>query len=240
LLAAQTVGAQPVKSCPEGQAVQSLQPNGTPESCLPVPDVAPLRAQISAEAAARAGMDVTLLTSINSETEARKAAIQALQDSLSSPATRCYAAHFIRSGNEMRFTIFTFNNGDLQNPATLERITFRDPHGAVLSDTGPKVGRPHPLAMAQFPPRDITVVPPGGTYALSTSDLWAFGPIPQVPGTDLISVQVEVSKAGKRSLFLVSAREVARDRIQTGPTSFTVGAERAANSAPCFPVDPQI
>jgi hypothetical protein len=82
-------------------------------------------------------------------------------------------------------------------------------------------------------------VPAGDSYSLATSDLWAFNSIPAVPGTDIISVQVEVSKAGKRSLFQVSAREVARDRIQTGPNSFTVGAERAANSAPCFPVDPQ-
>jgi hypothetical protein len=241
-LGVHSANAQPVRACPEGQAVNSLNPNGTAVNCVPLPapvDLAPLQTALAAEAAARQGMDATLLGAINAETEARKAAVQSLQDSLASPATRCYAAHFVRSGgSEMRFTVFTFSNGDTQNPATIERITFRGPHGNVLSDTGPKVGVPHPLAGAPVPPRDITIVPPGGSYFLATSDLWGFNPIPEVPGTDIISVQVEVSKAGKRSLFQVSARESARDRIQTGPTNFATGAERAANSAPCFAVDP--
>jgi hypothetical protein len=95
----------------------------------------------------------------------------------------------------------------------------------------------HPLATAVNPPRNITNVPAGGSYSFSTTDRWGFNPAPGVPGTDIISVQVEVSKAGKPSLFQVQAREITRDRVPTGPTTFTVGNERAANQAHCFPVE---
>lgn len=132
------------------------------------------------------------------------AAMQALEDSLSSPITRCYVAHFVRQhGSEVRFTVFTFSNGDLQNHAVIDRITVRSAIGQVLHDSGPKAGVPHPLARGPVPPRDITTVPPGSTSALSTSDIWGFNPIPgfENAGLEIMSVHVEVAKAGKPSLL---------------------------------------
>jgi hypothetical protein len=64
LFALQSAGAQPVKSCPNGQAVQSLQPNGTPVSCLPIPNLGPLQAQLNAETAARLATEAELRASI--------------------------------------------------------------------------------------------------------------------------------------------------------------------------------
>ena len=239
-LGAQSALAQPTTGCPDGHAIQSSDMSGRGVKCIPVPDGAALQEQINAEAATREQGDATLLTAINDETEARKTAIQALQDSMSSETTRCYVAHFVRAGgSEMRFTVLTFNNGDLHNAAVIQRLTFRDADGNVLHDSGPKIGVPHPLTRAPIPPRDITTVPPGGSYGFSTSDLWGFNTIPgyEAKGLEAITVQVEVSKEGKRSLFAVHSREIARDRFLT-PTGPTVGAERAANHAPCFPVDP--
>ncbi len=151
--------------------------------------------------------------------------------------TRCYGTHFVRlNGTEVRFSIFAFNNGDLANPATIERLTFFDANGNVIHDSGPKVGVPHPLNRAANPPRDITTVPPGGIYALSTSDIWVFNPIPEAPGTELIAVRVEVSKGGNPGLVAVHGREQARDRVLLPNGAFGIGAERSANRTPCFRV----
>ena len=60
--------AQPVRGCPEGQAVQSLQPNGTPVQCVPVPapvDIAPLMQAIVQESAERKQADAEIRQSIN-------------------------------------------------------------------------------------------------------------------------------------------------------------------------------
>jgi hypothetical protein len=211
----QVAQAQPLRGCPEGQAVQSLHPNGTPVGCITVPrpvDLAPLNA-----------------------------AIRALEDSQSSPITRCYIGHFVRrNGTEVRFTVLTFSNGDLHNEAVIDRITVRSSVGQIIHDSGPKAGVPHPLAQGPLPPRDITTVPPGGSFSLSTSDIWGFNPIPgfENAGLELISVHVEVAKGGKPSLVQVSSREIVRDRIVTDGVAAS-GNERAANSAPCFPVPPQ-
>ena len=65
--------AQPVAP-PEGQAVNSLHPNGTPVQCIPVPapvDTAPLELQILQEAAERRAADDKLRASINELNETR-------------------------------------------------------------------------------------------------------------------------------------------------------------------------
>ena len=62
------VQAQPVLSCPAGQAVNSLNPNGTPVQCIPVPppvNLAPLEAAILQESVERKAADDDLRASIN-------------------------------------------------------------------------------------------------------------------------------------------------------------------------------
>jgi hypothetical protein len=157
--------------------------------------------------------------------------------------TRCYAAHFVRGappGDEMRFTVIFFNNGD-RDPAVVERFTVRDDEGNIIHDSGPKIGVPHPLANGPVPPQDITTVPPGGVFSLSTTDIWGFNNIPQYQGRGLrsISVTVEMATSGDRKQVVVHAREIARQRffLPTPPFAGTgVGAERAANDTACFPV----
>jgi len=60
--------AQPVRGCPDGQAVNSLNPNGTPVQCVPVPapvNLAPLEAAILQESVERKAADDDLRASIN-------------------------------------------------------------------------------------------------------------------------------------------------------------------------------
>src|SRR4249920_3367845 len=60
--------AQPVRSCPDGQAVNSLQPNGAPVTCIPVPppaNLAPLEAAILQESVERKAADNEIRASIN-------------------------------------------------------------------------------------------------------------------------------------------------------------------------------
>jgi hypothetical protein len=60
--------AQPVRSCPDGQAVSSLNPNGTPVQCIPVPppvNLAPLEMAIVQESAERKQADAEIRASIN-------------------------------------------------------------------------------------------------------------------------------------------------------------------------------
>jgi hypothetical protein len=60
--------AQPVRSCPDGQAVNSLSPNGTPSQCIAVPapvNLAPLEMAIVQESAERKQADAEIRASIN-------------------------------------------------------------------------------------------------------------------------------------------------------------------------------
>ena len=217
--------AQPVRSCPEGQAVQSVQPSGTVQ-CVPLPSLGPVNAAISAEAATRAAVDAQLQTNID-----------ALQPPAPTGTTRCYGVHFVRNGgDEVQFSVLFFNNGDLQHWAVIDRITVRDDLGNLLHDSGPKIGIPHPLANAPIPPLDITNVPPGGTFGLSTSDLWGFNNIPQLAaGTRSLSMTAEVTKDGDPKLFTVHSRQIVRQRV-IGPTGPTIVTERSNTDSTCFSV----
>ena len=153
--------------------------------------------------------------------------------------TRCSAAHFVRSVpsinvNELRQAVIHFNNGDLENPAVIERLTVRNAAGAVIHDSGPKVGVPHPLNTAFSPPLDITTVGPGATNSLGTFHLFGNADVPGgFAAGAALSITVEVSKPGKRRLFAVHTRESVRERVAP---SLTLGAERSANAAHCFRV----
>jgi hypothetical protein len=154
--------------------------------------------------------------------------------------TRCSAAHFVRfvpsiNVNELRQAVIHFSNGDLENPVVIERLTVRNAAGAVIHDSGPKIGVPHPLNTAFAPPLDITTVPPGATNSLGTFHLFGNGDVPGgFAAGAALAITVEVSKPGKRRLFVVHTRESVRERILT--PILTLGAERSANAAHCFRV----
>jgi hypothetical protein len=78
---------QPVRSCPEGQAVQSLHPNGTPAQCVSVPapvDMAPLMQAIVQETAERQAADAELRASISEASIVGRYAFSGTQMCLSS------------------------------------------------------------------------------------------------------------------------------------------------------------
>jgi hypothetical protein len=63
-LMAHGAAAQAISGCPDGQAIQTTDHSGKNVTCVAIPDVGALQGAINAEAAARAGMDATLLEAI--------------------------------------------------------------------------------------------------------------------------------------------------------------------------------
>jgi hypothetical protein len=110
--------------------------------------------------------------------------------------------------------------------------------GNILHDSGPKIGIPHPLSVGPIPPLDITNVPPGGTFGLSTFDIWGGNNATGLgAGLRSISLTAEVSKAGDPKLLTVHARQIARQRLGVNPDGAVVlGEERSNNDSTCFPV----
>lgn len=170
---------------------------------------------------------------------------------------RCNAPHFVRitgpttpdpggiGPTETHFTVVTFNNADLEHEAIIERLTWRDADGVVRHDSGPKIGIPHPPSVGG---RDITTVPPGGSFATSTNALggsppWGPNhpffapPPPSGEGLFLASgtLTVEVFKRGGPRLFVVHAKETARARTVNPVTGIAALAEeRSSQSGTCF------
>lgn len=154
----------------------------------------------------------------------------------------CGAAHHLRvGGTEIRSTAINFRNIDLENPAVIERITIRNTHGAIVHDSGPAAGVPHPLNTDYAAPLDITVVPPGGSYYLRTGHIWGNNALPITAGSgeagQSMSAVVEVSKEGKKKLFSVGTRARARDRVVSPTGVASEGAERSSNSGDCELID---
>lgn len=157
-----------------------------------------------------------------------------------SQTIRCHAPHFARipmslpadpqESREIRFTTIYVNNGDLENEAVVERLTWRDEFGATIFES---VLADHPAPSNPQLANLNDPIPPGGTTALTTRDILNATP----PGADPVfpngtarSLTIEVSKRGKRSLLVVHAREVSREDL-------AAGVERSATNAPCFRVD---
>lgn len=160
---------------------------------------------------------------------------------------RCGISHFVRNnGTEIRSAVVIFNNGDVVNPAAIERITIFDFFGNVVHDSGPAIGVAHPLNTDFTPPVDITVVPPGAAFYLNTPQFvtggiaWDANPIPLPNGNDrgqAMGVVVQFSKEGNPKLFQVHGRARSRQRVQTSPGFFTQGTELSSNLLFCFRVE---
>jgi hypothetical protein len=148
-------------------------------------------------------------------------------------AVVCGAVHFIRAaGTEFRNSLINLRNLDLENPATVERITIRNAFGDVVHDSGPATSQPHPLNTDFAGGLNITTVPPGASYYLGTNHIWPLGEIPGVGMAETgqnLAVTVQFSKDGKADLFQVSAVSRTRERFGTG-------AERARDGSSCTEV----
>jgi len=156
--------------------------------------------------------------------------------------TRCSSAHSVRlNGMELRSTSVIFNNGDLDNSTTIQRLTIRDFFGNVVHDSGPALGVLHPLNTDFDPDVDITVIPPGATFYIRTNHIWGNNPIPIALGGNSVgqsmSVTVEASKEGNPNLFVVGVRPRSRERIFDVSTgNFAEGKEASTNDGICFKV----
>lgn len=150
----------------------------------------------------------------------------------------CGSVHQVRQGGlELTSTALGLRNADLTNPMTVERITIRNVFGAVVHDSGPAAGVPHPLNTDFVTPLDITVVPPGASYYLRTPHIWGNFSLPPISGGNeggqSMTATIEVSKKGKKNLAFIGANARARERL-TSPTGVvTEGAERSRTGLTC-------
>jgi len=164
-------------------------------------------------------------------------------DAARTTKVNCGSIHALRNSDAETFTAsVVVRNVDLENAVTIERLTFRNFFGDVVHDSGPAIGVPHPPNADFTPPQDITVVPPGASYYLSTNHIWGNNPIPGPAGNTQggsMSVLVELSKAGDRDLVVVSSPLRDRQRFliftPTGPIAVQ-GAELSRDRSPCVEV----
>jgi len=133
-------------------------------------------------------------------------------------------------GAQIRFTAFQFINFDLENPATIERITFRNFDGEIIYDQGPNVD--FPVGAPTLDALNVTPVPPGGARAMGTIRVFGFAPI---PGPTFVLAEVEWSKEGEENFFVVFSAQVTAERIDTGG-GFRVGNFMTVDNPPCFVV----
>lgn len=159
-------------------------------------------------------------------------------------AVTCSASHFVSAGGaEMQSTVIGFRNADLENPATIERLTIRNAHGTIIHDSGPATGTPHPVNNAFPGGLNITTVPPGATYFLITRDIWGLFDVPGSAGPSQgfsMSVTIEWSKAGKAELLSVGTRTRGRERLVSPDGFVSERMEHTSTVRPCVGVRPII
>lgn len=173
VLAAQNVNAQPPeRTCPAGEAVQALDVAGRITACVPVPppvNLAPLLAadqqlqtNINNEAAARAGMDATLLDAINTEAEARKAADDELRATINESSI---VGSYTFSGTQSCInSTFGFND-DFTPKGTTDPIRAAVVSQLTSVTTGTRTFNADGTGSAQFRTRSIFFP---GTFMTST------------------------------------------------------------------------
>ena len=145
----------------------------------------------------------------------------------------CISTHFFPSnGTQVRWAFLGLTNHDLDNEATIERITFRKTsNGTVIYDQGPNAEFPVGVPPApSFGALNVTPVPPGQGRGVSTITIFGLNTPPNPPGGLL--AEVEWSKKGDKSLFLVRSIAFTSDRIPDNG-GFTRGDFVTANRTFC-------
>lgn len=140
----------------------------------------------------------------------------------------CVSIHiFPNNAAQIRSAFFGFSNHDLENPATIERITFRDRNGVVLYDQGPNAA--FPVGTPSFGALNVTPVPPGGARGVGTITLFGDDP----PGQGPLMADVEWSKEGDEDLFVVRSIVVTFEAIPDGAGGIRGGNFATVNGPPC-------
>lgn len=156
----------------------------------------------------------------------------------------CGATHSPRGFpvlNEMLDTAIGLVNHNLHSSVTITRLTIRNFFGDIVWDSGPAVGAAHPRNTDTEPDQDITTVPPGAAYYITTSHIWpgnGFVPDPvvgRVGGGFAMSVRLKFITDGNPELFVVTTGLRGRERIETFPGSgvFFQGGEKTRTSRKC-------
>ena len=133
----------------------------------------------------------------------------------------CGGVHTPRANfTEIIDTAYGFRNANLERPedVRITRLTIRNFFGDVVDDFGEAAVPPRDLPTNRdIPPQfnfNITTVPAGASYYLTTSHIYGNTFMPSAPGAgNNISVVVEFSTAGDPDLFFVSGSLRTRELI---------------------------
>ena len=146
----------------------------------------------------------------------------------------CVSIHtFFNNNAQIRWAFFGFSNHDLENPATIERITFRDRNGVVLYDQGPNVNVEDEVGAPAFGTLGVTPVPPGRLRGVNTVNLFGDDP----PGRGPLLAEVEWSKEGDEDLFVVRSIVITFEAIPDGGGGIQRGDFMTVNGPPCVEVE---
>jgi len=125
----------------------------------------------------------------------------------------CGGLHFTRTdgvgGLEIGTTAYSVRNLDTSEPVTWQRLTIRNLVGQTVHDSGPSTGTPLPLNLDIPGGLDVTSVPPGASYYLSTNHIFGNAAIPGAAGQgNALTAVIEVAiKHGKLVEVAQSIRE---------------------------------
>ena len=139
--------------------------------------------------------------------------------------------------SEMFDTAVSIRNENLQKPADVRitRVTIRDFFGNVVSDFGEAATPASSIPTNKdIPPSfdfDITTVPPGANYYLTTTNIYGNFFLPSPPGGgNNISIALELSTSGDPDLVIVGGSLRVRELLFLGGTQ---GTEHSRTGVTC-------
>jgi hypothetical protein len=147
----------------------------------------------------------------------------------------------VRTGvtpNEIYVTAWGVRNANADASVTVRCLVLRDTFGAVLWESEPALGMPHPANTdypSDSPARDITTVPAGAARYIRTLHFpWTLNPVPAPAGAgNLLTMEMDLSTEGDPDAVGVGASRTARERLGA-PGAFFEGAERVRDSTTCI------
>src|SRR5438067_10544403 len=122
----------------------------------------------------------------------------------------CGGVHTPRTQtSEMFDTAVSIRNANLERPADVRitRLTIRDFFGNVVDDFGEAATPARPIPTNKdIPPSfnfDVTTVPPGASYYLTTTNIYGNNFLPSMPGAgNNISIALEFTTSGDPDLVI--------------------------------------
>jgi hypothetical protein len=139
---------------------------------------------------------------------------------------------------EMFDSTVSIRNANLEHPADVRitRLTIRDFFGNVVGDFGDAATPAGPIPTNKdIPPSfdfDVTTVPPGASYYLTTTNIYGNNFLPSLPGGgNNISIALEFTTTGDPELVVIGGSLRVRELL--GGVGGTQGQEHARLGITC-------